>query len=386
MISWFVPIRSGVWIFGAVRGGKYIDNTRHLFERLSQEGELFCAWLSKDKAIVQELRKAGFKAYPYFSLQGLWFAMTAEAAFYTHRGNLRNGDLPFFALNSRCFRVQTWHGIPLKKIAYDDRLFSFTDDERSLRFRIRLLIERLFPFLTFVKTPHLILALSEETKKIFSGAFRVHPDTVAITGYPRNDCLFREPETDDGGRKIIYMPTFRGGEGTCFDPLAQFGFELERFESVLREKDLQFFIKLHPFNLPSPEMQQKIVRSDRVFLLECDDIYPTLNQYGLLVTDYSSVYFDFLLLNRPIVFTLFDHSKYLSEDRELYYPYEDVTPGPKVESWNEFLDLLQSDHDFYTPFIEQAALLRDRFHLYQDGASAERVHSEVKNRLQGDRL
>jgi CDP-glycerol glycerophosphotransferase len=381
VIGYFIPIKKGRWVFGAIRGCKYIDNTRHLFEFSSGQG-IDCAWVARTKDVVQHVRSMGYRAHNFYSIKGLWYVMTSEAAFFTHRGNLRNGDLPFYAMSKNTYRVQTWHGIPLKKIAYDDKIFSYKINEKTLNYKIRRIIEGLVPYLRYVKRPDLILALSEETKSIFSGAFRVPPEKVEITGYPRNDRLFSSTSTPKNFKKVIYMPTFRGGEGYRFDPLTQYGFDLDCFQRTFKRSNSRLYIKLHPFNLPSKKMLNEIENSDVVSFLWDEDIYCSLKQYDILVTDYSSVYFDFLLLGKPIIFTPFDYNSYLRFDRELYYSYDEVTPGPKAYDWNGFLKIIDNIDGFYDEYAEEAHVLKKRFHKYDDAESSARVVAAVLGRLQ----
>ena len=98
----------------------------------------------------------------------------AKVAVITHRGNRKEADLPFYAFSQETIIIQLWHGIPLKKIAFDDKIFSFDHDEDSFIWKLKVSLKKtFFPFLNYVNKPSLILALSKETQNIFSQAFRV---------------------------------------------------------------------------------------------------------------------------------------------------------------------------------------------------------------------
>ena len=78
-----------------------------------------------------------------------------------------------------------------------------------------------------------------------------------------------------------------------------------------------------------------------IFFVRPDsDADPLLPLTDILVTDYSGIYFEFLLLDRPVVFFAFDYEKYVSQDRELYFPYGEVTPGPKAKNLRELMGYL----------------------------------------------
>jgi CDP-glycerol glycerophosphotransferase (TagB/SpsB family) len=112
------------------------------------------------------------------------------------------------------------------------------------------------------------------------------------------------------------------------------------------------------------------------------DIYPLLKRVNILITDYSSVYFDFLLLDRPIIFAPFDLHEFVCLDgQELFYEYDEVTPGPKATDWKEVLALversLQTD-DYKT----QRREICQRFNEFHDGKNSERVYNIIKKSLQ----
>ena len=74
------------------------------------------------------------------------------------------------------------------------------------------------------------------------------------------------------------------------------------------------------------------------YLLEYDphgDIYPMLAISDLLITDYSSIFFDYLLLDRPMIFFAYDLDAYLEKDRDMYFDYETITPGDKCKNQDE---------------------------------------------------
>ena len=78
--------------------------------------------------------------------------------------------------------------------------------------------------------PDMILALSEDTQKIFSSAFRIPENRIVITGYPRNDIILKNKESTNQSdkKKFIYMPTFRGKIGADFDLFLDYGFDIDK--------------------------------------------------------------------------------------------------------------------------------------------------------------
>ncbi len=376
-LAHLVPKRRDLWVFGASRGRRYADNSRYLYEAVSADASLLGCWISKDRDIVRQLQASGFMACYYFSLRALWYSMRANVAVLTHRGNVWDGDLPLFCITAKTCLIQLWHGIPLKKIAFDDRIFSYNFDEMSMSFRFRALIGRFLPFLLRIERPNLAIATSEETRRVLAGAFRVPIDRVVVTGYPRNDVFMRCAEGGGGVANILYMPTFRGGEGSEFDPFAAGGSSVAEIDRLLVARRMTLAVKLHPFNRISQRVRDDLVRAENIEFLDAD-IYGQLADYHLLITDYSSIYFDFILMERPVVFLPFDLQEYKVADREFYYPYQEVTPGPKVSSWQEAFCKIDTLAEWEPLNRDHYEKVLNRFHKFRDARSCERVIAAVR--------
>jgi len=375
-LSRWVPSRRRLWVFGAWQGERYADNSRYLFEYVVRHHpEIEAVWFSANPALIDELRQKGRSAVRINSLRAFWLALRAEVAVVTH--SLRTDIQPLIHPR-KTSTVQLWHGIPLKKIGYDDTKFTHPTGQSLLQRLKARMREILFPF--WQEQYALIATTSQNLVPIFASAFR-HPETrVRVTGYPRNDALFH-PEAPSpvpsGERAVIYMPTFRGGMGTESDLFTPYGFSITDAEAVLARHKAHLFLRLHPVNRPPLEIQQAIARSTRIHFFNEGDIYSRLAYFDVLITDFSSVYFDFLLLNRPIIFAPFDLDAYLQRDRELYFDYDEVTPGPKVFDWKALLAVLESTLVGQDPYREARAAVLQRFHDYQDDHSSERVVREI---------
>lgn len=379
--SHFIKKDKNIWIFGAIRGSRYMDNAKYLFEYVNKNTEIKAIWISKNHEVVDELNSKGFNAFHEYSSKARYYASVAKVAVITHRGNREKADLPMHTFSKKTKIIQLWHGIPLKKIAYDDKLYSFKHNENSLKWKIKVFFKStLFPFLNYVNEPSLILALSNETQDIFSQAFRIPKETVVITGYPRNDILLNSSLVKRGElerKKVIYMPTFRGSINSNFDLFLQYGFDIEKMDIFLAEQNMQLDIKLHPFNRPSSKLIKKLDESKNIFFLDHDAIYEVINRYDMLITDYSSIYFDYLLLDRPIIFAPFDKEIYMEKDREFYFEYDEVTPGPKAMNWDEVMKFLKKCNKDTALYAKERKELKDRFHSYQDNKSTQRTYEAI---------
>jgi CDP-glycerol glycerophosphotransferase (TagB/SpsB family) len=378
-LSFVIPKDKNLWVFGAWFGERYADNSKYLFEYVNKHHpEIKAIWLTKDEETLKLLRKKGFRVYKTYSLKGFYFSLRAKV------GIISSGirDINLFT-TGRMKIVQLWHGIPLKKIMYDDTL-SFKRPNKLLLF--------LFPFLKRgLDCSHsLLIATSEEVQKRISSAFRVSSENVKVTGYPRNDSFFQNfiEETEltekllyfksKGKRLAIYMPTHRK-EGEI--DISRFLFSnIEFIDKELEKLDCILLVKLHYYHAhESLRLRKK--KFSNIIILDNNsinqDVYTILKLMDVLVTDYSSVYFDYLLLDRPIIFAPFDLEDYLKKDREFYYDYDKVTPGPKARNWDEVLIYLKEAIEDPEKYRKEREKIKNIFHKYQDGNSSERVFNEI---------
>jgi CDP-glycerol glycerophosphotransferase (TagB/SpsB family) len=284
-------------------------------------------------------------------------------------------------------KVNLWHGVPLKKIERD---IDQADHTINLAVRgtwwQRAILKVRRPELT--ERYDSILATSNETAQRFSGAFGVDRERIIVAGYPRTDGLlatspspflpaaeraivdeFREHERA-GRRVLFYMPTFRDWGNTADRVIP---IDWERLDAALRAHGGVLYCKLHPNDragLPDISALSAI----RI-LPSTVDPYPLLRHTHALISDYSSIFFDYLLLDRPVVFYPYDLDAYRTRSRGLYDDYDAVTPGPKAYDAAALerllVDLLSSYDAHVATHAQKRAAVRDRFFAYvDDGASA----------------
>ena len=176
---------------------------------------------------------------------------------------------------------------------------------------------------------------------------------------------------------ITYLPTFRDNIGDKIDLFSDFNFDIEKWNEILCKNKIVLNIKMHPVNKPKDELIEKYKSLNSISFMEEVDVAEILPNTDILITDYSSVFFDFLLTNRPIIFAPFDYEKYITKDRELYYDYDEVTPGPKCKNWEEVLEWIVKFKENPNLFKEEREEVKNRFHKYQDGRNCERVFNEI---------
>jgi len=317
--------------------------------------------------IYDRLKKDGFPVEKANSVKGISIQLKAGVSVLTSG----KYDVSQNFLTGRTKIIQLWHGIPLKKIGFDTYLGKINDN----------LVRYLFflPVLKSLLKFDLLIATSEFIKPRFKAAFRLPDKKVPVTGYPRNDILFSNSSqsgSNDEVKTILYAPTLRneGIDGSAADKLSIE--ELSKVNEFLAGINVKLYIKLHF----SEENLLKDISLSNVVLLKSDpffDIQEFLCRTDILITDYSSVYFDYLLLDRPIVFFAYDLENYISNDRGFYDKYEDVTPGDVVRSWDGVIDSITKYFAEPGRYQEERKKLREKYWEHFDGKSSERVYNEI---------
>ena len=376
-LAQLVPKKKGLWIFGAWYGEKYGDNTKYLFEHINKnEPDIRPVWLTRNQFAFDLINTKGYEVYLTYSLKGFLLSMRAEKVFIT----VGIKDVNRYAINRKDV-IMMWHGnTPIKKIVFDDTI---TRNNQSF---LEKLLYLLFPFLGMTKFDGLATSGSKEASKIFQSAFRAHENQILLTGYPRNDTFFElnqnaplleelESLRITNTLAVIYMPTHRKeGKGEISELL---DIDLNVLNQSLKSINAKLFIKLHYFHLKNLNFNNV---SNIYFITDDDidqDIYTVLAKFDMMITDFSSVHFDFLLTKKPIIFAPFDKEKYLTDDREFYFNYDEVTPGPQAGNWTEILENIEKF--IQNPKLYEAERLHvlKRFNKYTDSNNCKRVFSAI---------
>ena len=367
--SFLIPKKKGLWLFSSWLGKQYLDNPKYIYqELLKNSNRVQPYWLVKDKTLLHRLEALKYPVIYSFSVRGFWLQLRAEVVVFTH--GVRDDFIPCL-IGAQTKRVQTFHGIPIKKIGFDN-LKAGTSRGKIVRF-----------FLPFLREDYdLVIAGSEEVKKLYNSAFGTPLEKIKITGYPRNDEIFRSSKNnytkEDDGFKIIYMPTLRGGINDNFNLLAPHYFDFDTIDSQLNSLNATLFIKLHPVQAFTQEDEELISRAKRIEAVDNhDDIYESLGKYDVLITDYSSIFFDFMIVGKPIIMAPIDYDDYVKHDREVYFDYQSLCPAPPCRDWEEIMrsiELLRHERHIPNRYYE----IQKKFHKYNDDKSSERVIEEIK--------
>jgi CDP-glycerol glycerophosphotransferase len=270
--------------------------------------------------------------------------------------------------------VQTWHGTPLKRIGLDvvESTETAMNAKREIDDRYRVEGRKVGAF----------LSASKFTTEVFASAFGLPAGDGSFveTGNPRNDVLAGAGPDDTraarerlglpaGKRVLLYAPTWRDDQHSSRSGYVySHVLDVDALRAALGEDWLVLF-RLHYLVTNTIDF----ARYDG-FLRDVsglDDINDLCIASDVLVTDYSSVYFDYALLDRPMVFYMYDLDRYSTSLRGFYLPIEDV-PGPIARTQDE-LHAALADPELGAKYAERRADLVATMAPHDDGHAAQRV-------------
>lgn len=315
-----------IWVFGAWFGNKFADNTKYFYLYMQQNKDIQCIWITKSKEIYDELQKGGFKAYMYNSPMGVWYQLRAKYVFICGAAT----DVNEYLIGN-AFLINLLHGTGGKKSGYADKINkynSFSDHNLSIIFR------------SIPQRKSLVVATSRQMYDAVRETFRVEDNQIINMGFTRNDVFFREFPNDtsrvfeDVNDYILYLPTHRQ-EGRKKINLEEL-MNLKHLDSLCEKFNVKFIIKKHFYH--NSETTDVSKYPSILDLTGTDyDTQLLMKNAKMVITDYSSCYVDYLLLNRPVGFFCYDLEEYQKNDRELVCSYESTTPGFKAYNFQELL-------------------------------------------------
>lgn len=384
-----VPRSARLWVFGCGIG--LGEGALPLYELARERlgADIRLVWLTSSDTELAEARSRGFDAAPKRSWRGFRLTLRARVVVVTHGF----GDVNRYA-TSGAFVVQLWHGIPLKKLHLDSAATLKVRGVPDHRY-VRALLARAYRFAG--RGIGLFPVASELVAPRIVSAFGVRPERVIALGDIRDDALLgRDPAAvradarmllaeaagglEPSARVVLYAPTWRDGAA---DPGAPTGEEWEMIARWLEARDAVLLVRAHPLGLGDYAAGPAV--SDRIRMLgsrELVDVTPALAGVDALVTDYSSIAYDYALTDGPVVFFAPDVELY-ARARGLYENYRVFSDDRYVGSWQhvlEHLDAAGNDSALGARIARHTVWLREEHVDRLDGRSAERVLAEIRSR------
>ncbi|HEX7065259.1 MAG TPA: CDP-glycerol glycerophosphotransferase family protein [Bacillales bacterium] len=386
IVGWVVavPLNSilpakNIVIFIGRNDGRFVDNVKYMYLHMAESDDAVESYfLAESQTVYDKLRNNRLPALLFPRLSSLFKLLQASAIVVD---NAKWHNKMKYHLLKKSYKVQLWHGVGMKRIR---------GDHPGVQKRMKNPLLGLYRRLSGSSQEYDLFVSTSPfyTEEVFSKAFDYKQ--VINSGYPRNDVLLRTPsendliETDEktmneikdfkkhGYKVVLYAPTFRNNGGDAFTD--QY-LHLDELSAFAKENKVIFIIKLHP----KPDFDYQLDQYD--FILEYDnskDVYPALSYVDMMITDYSSIYMDYLLLNRPVLFFPYDYEEYARENHDLTFDYNWITPGPKAYNQHELEREITNVVNGIDGFEEHRREIRNKAFQQPDGHSAERVGSFIK--------
>ena len=351
-----------LWTFDSWQGTRYTDNPRVLYEYiLNNEPQIQCCWMTRNIAVYERLKAEGKPVAMCDSREGKRIQKHAGVFFSTH-GNMNGqseGDIRY--MNGIRY-VNLWHGAPLKQIGEDEQHFK---RKKTIAKVFKTWCRRMVVPWEFLGGT--MLCDSDFFLPFVRSAFGSAYSHILVAPEPRLDNLFapvRETlitkvDMDfNNPVKVLYMPTFRDSQYGEFNPFRKAGFRQEALDRLLEEQNMVFFYKGHFLDRYSDNIQNSkrlITISDASY----DDLYTFIKDVDILITDYSSIYFDFICLRKPIILFPFDLEEYMTHSRPFYFDYS-LMEAKRVYSWQELIQCL-ADKTYHPTSEEELNRFRPMF-------------------------
>jgi CDP-glycerol glycerophosphotransferase len=355
-----VPLDNETIVFESHMGKQYSDSPRAIYEELKRSGAKFRAvWVHADahaNGFPADVKLVRRQSYGYLRELGRARYWVDNQGF-PHDLKKRPGTT----------YIQTWHGSAFKRMGWDQA--ALKSESKSRQRQVQRAIDRFDVF----------LVRSEHDVRTLTRGLRVGAELMRV-GYPRNDALVNGDNADeqkalrkslgleDGRRVVLYAPTFRAEQLTRGSKL-ELPFELSDFVDRFGD-DTVLLVRPHyltTFVLP-PQYQHSVRNAGEVH-----DVTPLLQISDALITDYSSLMFDYALLDRPMVFHVPDLDDYVGSARGAYFDLSETAPGPLTRTGDELFAALADLPGNAAAFAGKRREFVAQFGEYDTGKAAKSV-------------
>lgn len=351
-------------------------NLKYLFLYFTEKKKDFpyVYFLTSDLGVEKDLKVKNLPLLLYPKLSTLFRLLRAGTIIVDGNEWIRRFKY-YFLFNAR--KIQLWHGNGMKTVGL----------LKPYIMRLNFIARFVLDILGNHPSYELLILNSTFQKSTRARAFKYRE--LMINGQPRNDIFFRDnidpfpagiddeayrkclKYKSEGYRLAVYCPTYR-------DPTDAFlslkdAFDLERLNRLAVENKIIFIFKYHAKTWP--QHTYDITGASNIMeYKKTRDIYPLLGRCDLMITDYSSIFVDYLLIDKPVVFFPFDYEHYVNVERALQFNYEEVTPGKKCFTYDELEDELKKIIvDGVDDYKESRKEILYKFFDVVDGKSCDRI-------------
>lgn len=353
VLNCFIWRDKKVVLFGAWMGDKFTDNPRFLYQYLYEHKQEYdikkLVWVTRNPIVKKALSQDGYEVYMMHSLQSYYYHLKAGVHFICNisfpvKGY--NGDI-MGQLSGHAVKINMFHGVGIKA----GKSTGEVNNTRGLKGRIRYTLRNSKVFNALFTPGHWDKAYQLSTSKecsrrdaIFSG---VDEKWFLETGYPR-DCMpvriSQEESTVIEQIKaykysILYVPTFRDN-GEVPHPLSNI-----RLKKFIVDNGFLWIEKPHPAAKNS--IGESGIENNALYLEKSFDINVILPFITILISDYSSVTYDAISFDKPVLYYAPDYKHYLTNERGFLCDYKKLVQGFEAETIDELIEKI--DRAFNDP-------------------------------------
>lgn len=354
-------------VFESFFGKSYSDSPKYIFEYLNRNypGKYNYIWVNAGRKLklpypAKQMKRFSFK-YFYYMARSKYIVF--------------NGRQPqYFIKRKGNVFLETWHGTPLKKLVFDMEDVTTASPLYKEQFYIQ------------TRSWDYLVAPNQFSEDIFRHAF-MYDGKMLETGYPRNDILYSDRKEEltreikdelgipEDKKVILYAPTWRDDE---FYGHAQYKFSLQMDLAKMREElgdEYVVILRTHYFIADFLDLSD--FDGFAYNLSKYDDIARLYLISDLLITDYSSVFFDYANLRRPMLFFTYDLEKYRSVLRGFYMDVEEELPGPMLFDTDEIIQSVKHIAEVQEEYADKYDAFCKKYCAWEDGHATEKVVSAV---------
>lgn len=351
-LSCIVPRNKEKWLLGDVMG--FSGNTKYYLPELLEKNKEFgynIIWITHDRDLIPSISPMGVKVHYWLTLKAIYHCLTAGVYLVTDCTKDIN---PY--LSGKAYYVTLWHGVGLKGVGRLSKIYQSVPEQKRDNFYHRVLF-----FYWIYRKPDLCLTTSDfQMRNFFMPMFDLSEEHFLLGMYPRNKFFFQSSDKikhfienyypkeqlifmntlHTYEKKYIYMPTWRD-DGRNFVEYS--GIDFVVLNELLVRKNSLLILKFH--SKTDLDIRALNKCSNIILLDKKIDVYPILPFTDCLITDYSSIYSDYLLLDKEIIIFDFDKDEYMSKDRDLLFDFDEYTPAVRAHNFKELLNLIECDVD-----------------------------------------
>lgn len=360
-----LPIKKDLVFFESFLGKNYSDNPKYIYEYMLKEKMNYkYVWSTREEKNIpgnpKQVRRFSLKYFYYLARAKYWVSNSRLPKYLDKReGNIY---------------LQTWHGTPLKTLVFDIKDIYSADPNYKNNFYIQ---SRRWDYLN---------SPNQYSSDIFRSAFKFEKRMLEY-GYPRNDILYNKNTVQDieqikaalniptDKKIILYAPTWRDDE---FFSRGNYKFtlklELDKMQAELSDEYIVLLrTHYHIANRLDVSDYKGFVYDFSLY----DDIAELYLVSDMLITDYSSVFFDYANLKRPILFYTYDLEKYRDKLRGFYFDIEKEVPGPLLMDTDEVINSIKNIGEVTEQYNDKYNIFYNKYCNWEDGTASKKTVQEV---------